>query len=249
MSAQDAATRRVLIIGARSDIGRALARRAAQDGAAVVLAARNAVDLANDVKDLRLRFGIDATAIEIDVTTADPDTVLGRLQPPPTDVVMLVGALGSQEESLQNDTAAAAAMTANYLAPARWLLAAGRLLRLQGAGTIVAFSSVAGDRGRRSNFVYGSAKAGLTALLSGLRAELHEAGVHVLTVKPGFMDTAMTAGMKLSPLLTAQPEAVADVVWKAARARRNTIYVKSVWRPIMWIIRSIPESVFKRLPL
>ena len=108
---------------------------------------------------------------------------------------------------------------------------------------------MAGDRGRGSNYVYGSAKAGFTAFLSGLRNGLAATGIHVLTVKPGFVDTQMTAGMNLPKPLTAQPDEVARAVVRAHERRKDVIYVKPVWRPIMLIIRSIPEFVFKKLKL
>jgi len=109
---------------------------------------------------------------------------------------------------------------------------------------------VAGDRGRGSNYVYGSAKAGFSAFLSGLRNRLAKTGVHVLTVKPGFVRTRMTAGMKLPPLLTAEPAEVGAAIFAAAEARRaDVIYVRPVWRLVMAIIRAIPERVFKRLSL
>jgi short-subunit dehydrogenase len=120
----------------------------------------------------------------------------------------------------------------------------------RGRGTIVGVSSVAGDRGRGSNYVYGAAKAGFTAFLSGLRNRFASAGVHVLTVKPGFVRTAMTDGMKLPKPITAEPQQVGDAVYRAAEIRRrNVIYVLPVWRLIMLIIVHIPELVFKKLKL
>jgi short-subunit dehydrogenase len=112
--------------------------------------------------------------------------------------------------------------------------------------TIIGISSVAGDRGRGSNFVYGSAKAGFTAFLSGLRNALARTGVKVVTVKPGFVDTEMTAGMDLPKALTAQPEEVARAVLRAHERGKDVIYVRPVWRLIMLIIRTIPERIFKK---
>jgi len=140
-------------------------------------------------------------------------------------------------------------MATNYSGPALFLLAGARFLGGGRQGCIIGISSVAGDRGRGSNFVYGSAKAGLTAFLSGLRNRLSRTGIHVMTVKPGFVATSMTAGMKLPPLLTAKPDEVARAILKAHRARRNIVYVKPVWRLIMTIIAMIPEPIFKRLSL
>jgi short-subunit dehydrogenase len=117
------------------------------------------------------------------------------------------------------------------------------------AGVIVGVSSVAGDRGRASKLLYGSSKAGFSAYLSGLRNKLAPSGVHVLSVKPGFVSTRMTAGMDLPPLLTATPEQVALAVYKAVIRRQNTLYVKWFWRWIMLVIRLIPEPLFKKLHL
>jgi decaprenylphospho-beta-D-erythro-pentofuranosid-2-ulose 2-reductase len=114
---------------------------------------------------------------------------------------------------------------------------------------ITGISSVDGARGRQSNYLYGSAKAGFTAYLEGLRNRLYHQKVHVLSVQPGFVDTRMTEGMPLPPLLTATPGLVAEAVYKAIKKKRNIIYVKWFWRWIMLIIRNIPEPVFKKLKL
>ncbi len=117
------------------------------------------------------------------------------------------------------------------------------------AGLIIGLSSVAGDRGRASNYVYGSAKAGLSAFLSGLRHRLAASGVRVMTVKPGFVRTAMTEGLNLPPLLTAEPDQVAADILSAVKKRRDTIYSRWYWRFIMSAIRLLPESIFKRTRL
>ena len=117
------------------------------------------------------------------------------------------------------------------------------------SGTIVGISSVAGERGRQSNYIYGSAKAGFTAYLSGLRNRLYHDNVHVVTVLPGFVNTKMTAELNLPPLLTANPEQVADAVEKAIRKKQNVVYVKWFWKWIMMIIKSIPENMFKKKKL
>ncbi|MCX8525387.1 SDR family NAD(P)-dependent oxidoreductase [Chryseobacterium formosus] len=117
------------------------------------------------------------------------------------------------------------------------------------SGTIIGLSSVAGDRGRQSNFIYGSAKAAFTAYLSGLRNYLFEKKVHVLTVKPGFMATKMTEGLPLNPKLTATPKQAADCIYKAFKKQKNIAYVLPIWGVIMLIIRNIPEFIFKKLKL
>ena len=117
------------------------------------------------------------------------------------------------------------------------------------SGTMIVLSSVAGERGRQSNFIYGSAKAGLTAYLSGLRNYLFSKKVHVLTVKPGFMETKMTEGLPLNPKLTATPKQAAESIYKAWKKQKNVAYVLPIWSVIMLIIRNIPEFIFKKLKL
>jgi decaprenylphospho-beta-D-erythro-pentofuranosid-2-ulose 2-reductase len=117
------------------------------------------------------------------------------------------------------------------------------------SGTIIGLSSVAGDRGRQSNFIYGSAKAAFTAYLSGLRNYLFDKKVHVMTIKPGFMATKMTEGLPLNPKLTATPKEAAASIFKAYKKRRNVAYVLPVWGIIMMVIRNIPEFIFKKLKL
>ena len=116
-------------------------------------------------------------------------------------------------------------------------------------GTIIGLSSVAGDRGRQSNFIYGSSKAAFTAYLSGLRNYLFSKKVHVMTVKPGFMETKMTEGLPLNPKLTAKPKQAAECIYKAYKKQKNVVYVLPIWRIIMLIIQHIPEFIFKKLKL
>lgn len=239
----------VLILGARSDIGRALALAYAAKGCRLLLGARRAAELEPDCTDIALRFGAEARAVEFDSIAPDPDSFFRALPEAPGTVIMVVGLLGDHEISLGEDKAAALVMESNYSGPSRYLLAAARAMAGKAGATIIGISSVAGDRGRGSNFVYGSAKAGFTAFLSGLRNSLAGKGIHVLTVKPGFVDTQMTAGMNLPRALTAQPKTVAEAVIRAHVRQSNVVYVKAIWRPIMLIIRSIPEFIFKKLKL
>ncbi len=140
-------------------------------------------------------------------------------------------------------------MRSNYEGPASIFAVFANRFEERGQGTLVGISSVAGDRGRATNYVYGSAKAGFTAFLSGLRNRLAKTGVHVVTVLPGFVATQMTEGMDLPKKLTAEPEEVAEAIARAVSKKRNVIYVRSVWWLVMLIIRNIPEFVFKRLKL
>jgi short-subunit dehydrogenase len=239
----------VVILGARSDIGRAIARRYAAAGCSVVLAARQAHTLTEDKADLETRYNVPVKLAEFDLHRTDPDGFFRDLGESPGTLVMVAGLLGEQSRSEADDAEATRVMDANYTGPARFVLAGARLMQQRGEGCIIGISSVAGDRGRASNFIYGSAKAGFTAFLSGLRARLSRKNVHVITVKPGFVDTRMTAGMNLPPVLTAQPDDVAVAVLKAHEKRANVIYVGRIWRLIMSVIRLLPEPVFKKLSI
>lgn len=238
----------VLLLGATSDIGRAIARAFAAEGHALHLAARDPVRLAAEAADLRIRADVPVAAHRFDVLEdRDLDGWLASLEPAPGIVVCTVGLMGDQARSVADPQAASLVMRSNYLGPAQALEAAARHLERRGGGAIIAVGSVAGDRGRAANYVYGSAKAGLAAYLSGLRARLHGGNVRVVTLKPGFVDTRMTAGRALPAALTAQPEEVARAVLRAWRRGPEVIYVRPVWRAIMAAIRLLPEPLFKRL--
>ncbi|HYZ63780.1 MAG TPA: SDR family oxidoreductase [Acetobacteraceae bacterium] len=237
----------VLILGARSDIGRAIARRYAEAGRPVVLAARRADTLEADRTDLAIRYQVPVTLAEFDVTGPEPDRFFAGLAERPGTVVMVAGGNGVQSVSEAEDEAADAVMRTNYTGPARYLLAAARAMEGHG-GCLIGISSVAGERGRKANFVYGSAKAGFTAFLSGLRGRLH-GRLQVITVKPGDVATRATAEMNLPAPLTAMPDEVARAVFDAEAKGRDVIYVRRVWQPIMLVIRLIPERVFKRMSI
>ena len=242
-----ATERPVLILGARSDIGRAIAHRYAREGHSIMLAARNVETLAADAEDMHLRYGIAAdriTLVEFDVTHPT-QALLGRLPSNLGVVVCVVGDMGDQAVSERDPDAATKVMETNYVGPARIM---GALVeRMAPNGVMIGISSVAGDRGRATNYVYGSAKAGFTAFLSGLRNRLAKTGVHVITVKPGFVNTRMTVGMKLPKRLTAEPAEVAEAVYQAHATRRDVVYTRLVWRLLMGIIVIIPESLFKKM--
>jgi short-subunit dehydrogenase len=242
-----ASPRTILVIGGASDIGRAIARDLATAGSSIILAARDSARLEPDAQDIRLRTDATATLIDCDVLDIDGHAAfLDALPALPDVAVCVVGLLGDQKVSQADAEAALRVMNTNYVAPALLLGALANRMEARGSGTIVGVSSVAGDRGRASNYVYGSAKAGFTAFLSGLRARLSRTPVRVITVKPGFVRTQMTAGMKLNPLLTAEPDEVARAVRKAVERGRDVIYVRSLWRLIMGIVAHLPEGLFKK---
>jgi short-subunit dehydrogenase len=240
----------VLIIGAASDMGLAIAHEFAREKARITLAARNPSRLDTDAVDLRVRYGSEVTLAELDILHTDRHAAfLDGLGGLPDIVVCVVGLLGEQKAAETDPVQAELVLQTNFNAPALLLDRVAGRMEARGSGTIIGISSVAGDRGRASNYVYGSAKAGFTAFLSGLRNRLARKGVQVITVKPGFVRTKMTAGMKLPGPITADPAEIGRAVVAACAKKRDVIYVRPVWRGIMTIIRLIPEPVFKRLSL
>ena len=236
----------VLILGARSDIGRAVAHKFASLGHPVQLAARNADALAADKTDMALRHNVAVTLHEFDaLATQTHAAFVAALPELPGIAVCAVGLMGCQDENERDIEAAARIVRSNYEGPAAILAVLANRFEERGAGTLVGISSVAGERGRATNYVYGSAKAGFTAFLSGLRNRLARRGVHVVTVLPGFVATQMTENMDLPAKLTAQPGEVADAIARAVERKRDVIYVRSIWRLIMMVIRGIPERFFK----
>ena len=238
----------VLIVGAHSDIGRAIARAFARTGRPVILAARKPERLERDAQDLRLRHDVDVKTMEWDVLDMGRHgALIDQLDPLPEIAVSVVGLLGEQSKSETDSDAARLVIETNYTAPALLLGEIANRMAARGHGTVIGVSSVAGERGRASNYVYGSAKAGFTAFLSGLRARMWRRGVRVVTVKPGFVATEMTAGMTLPPLLTAAADEVGRAVVAASERGASVIYVRRRWWPIMTIIKLLPERVFMRL--
>ncbi|MEE8535500.1 MAG: SDR family oxidoreductase [Kiloniellales bacterium] len=240
----------VLLLGATSDIARAIARAFAADGHGLALAGRRPEAVEREAADLRIRFGVTVTVHPFDVLDAEAvGAFLDGLPELPEIAVSVVGLLGDQRKAETDPRHAALVIRSNFEGPAQVLAALAERFAARGSGVLVGVSSVAGERGRASNYFYGSAKAGFTAFLSGLRARMARYGVRVITVKPGFVDTRMTAGMRLPPVLTAQPEEVARAVLAAVGRGRDVVYVRRVWRLVMAAIRALPEWLFKRVPL
>jgi short-subunit dehydrogenase len=240
----------LLILGGTSDIARATALVFAAGGWTIKLAGRNLIEMQREADDIAARSGLSVTVHRLDIldTKSFPQFV-DTLPSLPDAVVSVVGILGDQARAETDLEDATRIMRTNYEGPALILgLFVERFLE-RGTGSIVGVSSVAGDRGRGSNYVYGSAKAGFSAFLSGLRNRTAGRGIHVMTVKPGFVRTKMTAGMRLPELLLAEPADVGEAIFKGLNKRRNEIYTGPVWFYVMLIIRNIPEFLFKRLKL
>ena len=238
----------ILILGAHSDIARAAALAYAAHGWNVILAARDSARLLPDANDLQLRYNIAARVADLDVLdTASFTRFLDGLGMLPDTVLCAVGLLGDQTQSQADMDIADIVMRTNFNGPALLLGEIASRMETRGRGCIIGISSVAGDRGRATNYVYGAAKAGFTAFLSGLRNRLAASGVRVITVKPGFVATRMTAGMDLPPLLTARAEEVGTAIWQAEAKRREIVYVGLIWRLVMLVVTHLPERIFKRM--
>jgi NAD(P)-dependent dehydrogenase (short-subunit alcohol dehydrogenase family) len=240
----------VLILGATSPIALAIAREYGRRGARVALGARDLEETDRRAADLRVRFGVDARAFRFDARgfsehPALVRQVVGDLGPIDVAVVAF-GDLGDRQRSIDDFEAARVVLETNYVGAASICEAIARELAGQRHGTIVGIGSVAGERGRYSNYFYGSAKGGFALYLQGLRARMHHEGVHVLTVKPGFIDTPMTWGLR-GRIPIASPSALAGAVAQAVEERRDVIYYPWFWRWAMAIVRSVPESRWKKL--
>ena len=244
-------TQHCLILGAKSDIARALAHTYAQNGFHLYLAGRRAeAELGADLKDLKIRHGVDGQVVEFDALAYEThEAFYAQLDPKPEVVICVLGYMPEQKDSEQDTSLARKVMATNYIGCANILSIAANDMEARKSGSIIGISSVAGERGRASNYFYGSAKAGFTAFLSGLRNRMAFHGLHVMTVKPGFVYTKMTEGLPLPAALTAQPEQVATAVFKGWKKKKNVLYTKWMWRWIMAIIRSVPEWKFKKMKL
>jgi decaprenylphospho-beta-D-erythro-pentofuranosid-2-ulose 2-reductase len=240
----------VLILGAASDMAVAIAKKYASAGYSVTLAGRSVDKLKAIENDLKVRYNGTVNSVFFDALNfASHDSFYKNLPEKPDIVICVFGLLGDQTEAQKDWKACEQILYSNYVGAVSILNIVANDFENKKKGTIVGISSVAGERGRQSNYLYGSAKAGFTAYLSGLRNRMFHHGVHVLTVKPGFVKTRMIENMKTPGPITAQPQKVGDTVFKAVKNKSNSIYVLPVWALIMLIIRTIPEGIFKKLKM
>ncbi|MGE0354830.1 MAG: SDR family oxidoreductase [Gemmatimonadales bacterium] len=243
----------VLVAGATSAIGRAVAAAFARRGYRVAVAGRNAEETRRIAADLALRYRVPAESFRFDALAPDThEAFVARVVEWAGDslrgAVLCYGIMGDQAQAQRDTAEARRIVDASFTGVASMLEALARRLESRGHGFLSAIASVAGDRGRQSNYVYGSAKAGLAAYLSGLRQRLASHGVTVTTVKPGFVDTRMTFGLP-GMFLVADPADVGERIARACERGTPVLYVPWFWRWIMLIIRLIPERVFARLKL
>lgn len=240
----------VLIIGATSGIAKEYARIMANRGSSLFLMGRSREKLSDLEKDLKVRGAKSVHLLEFDGASpssaskdiSKAESALGKI-----DIALIAhGTLPDQGAAERSFESAAESFTVNFLSPVAYTTALIETMIGSGGGTVAVITSVAGDRGRKSNYVYGSAKAALSTYLAGLRHRFgKDPSMHILDIRPGFVDTPMTSHLKKGPLF-ASPKAVAKDIAAAIDKRRGVIYTPWFWRWIMFIIRSIPEFIFKK---
>jgi short-subunit dehydrogenase len=244
--------KKILVLGATSGIAEATCRIWAAQGAHLFLVARNADKLAAMAADLQLRGAayIGTAVANLDDTEQHPVLLAHAVNSlAGLDVAYLaLGIMTDQTQAEQHFEHAAQMIYTNFLAPVSLLTWLANYCVQRRSGVLAVISSVAGDRGRKSNYVYGSSKAGLSAFLAGLRNRVDREGVTVMTIKPGPVKTAMTSGMKGSEKF-ADAKKVAAAIVKAIDKRVDELYVPSIWLPIMLVVRHIPDRIFKKLNL
>lgn len=249
-------TLKIVILGALSAVAEATARIYAEEGAAILLAGRDAKRLEAVAQDLRVRGAAAAHVAAMDLAQVDGAAVdkaldawtaeLGGLD----HVVLAYGGLGDQPTLERDLDAAAQLVDVNFRSAALWSLAVANRLEAQHSGALVVIGSVAGDRGRKSNHVYGATKAGLAVLVQGIAHRLAGSGARAVVVKPGFIDTPMTAHIPGDRgLLWAKPAAIARIVRRAADRGGPVVYAPGFWRLVLLIIRVVPAAIFHKTNL
>ena len=242
---------KAVLVGATRGMGRALARLLAERHDAMVLLGRSQADLDASARDLEARGApapVKTAALDLSVPTAfahaldAADAALDRFD----TLIVTGGLLGRQEELAVDPSRLEQMLHVNFTGTVVLCQMVAERLAARGGGTICVFSSVAGDRARKSNYLYGSTKAGLSAFLDGLGQAYAERGVTVICVRPGFIKTEMTAGLPVPPF-AGEPDAVAKVVLAALTSKKRVVYAPAIWRWVMLAVRSVPHFVIRRL--
>jgi len=245
--------KRVLIIGANSTIAVACARCWAANGASFFLVARNASKLEQTADDLRSRGAYEVSVLALDATNLEGHAAMIEEAVAALDqidiVLLAYGTLPDQAACERDANLAVREFEINGTSAIALLTGLAAVLEAQGQGRLAVITSVAGDRGRLSNYVYGSAKAAVSTFCEGLRVRLYKSGVHVTDIRPGFVDTPMTQGLPLPRALVATPESVGRRIVKGIDRKVDVLYVPAFWALIMLIVRSIPRPIFKRMRL
>lgn len=233
----------ILIVGANSAIARACALKYAKEGFKLILAARNLTSLEHFSKENDL----EATCLNFDSNNYKTDWEKIKIYP--FDVILFAaGYLPEKKEELSSSDELEKTLLLNGTAACYVCHEAAKIFQKNGGGSVVGISSVAADRGKNSTYLYSAGKAAFAVFLDGLRNKLYPT-VHVMNVKPGYVATPMTEGMKASALLMASPPKVANKIYKYQQKKRSVVYIKAIWRPLMFVIKNIPEFILKRKKL
>jgi short-subunit dehydrogenase len=238
-----------VILGATSSMARAFARQLSERGDSVILAGRDMDDLHATASDCALRGAPLAKAMNFDARKPETFTAILDMmadQSGTLNAAVFVGSMPEQSAIDADPSMIDGVIQDSFTGPATFLQSLAPMMEARDSGTVVGVGSVAGNRGRIGNYVYGAAKAGFHTYLSGLRNRLTRSGGHVVTVKPGFVDTSMTWGLE-GMFLVATPDQIATAILKGVDKKKNVLYTPFFWRYIMRIIKSIPEPVFKKL--
>jgi short-subunit dehydrogenase len=242
----------MIILGATSEISQSFIEKVLTKEKGkypiIYLITSNPKETQRLAKHIEVKYNQPSEIIAFDVTTNTDYSAFDAVN---SDLLFCaVGFLGKDSAAgLYDETNSRQITTINYAGLIPLINYFALKFEQKRGGTIIGISSVAGLRGRQSNFIYGSAKAGFLTYLAGLRNYLYHKGVHVITVIPGFMDTKMTEGLPLPKSLTASPQQAANIIYKAYRHKKNTVYVTGIWRYVMLILRNVPEFVFKRMKM
>lgn len=247
-----ARSERVLILGATSGIAAAVAEELARQGYALTLAGRDRAELERYASDYNIRFNTDVHAEDFDATNyASHESFIQRMlaaEEGVKGIVLCYGFMCDQSEAATDFSAAHKMIDINYTSVVSVLNEAANVMEKRGHGFLCVLSSVAGDRGRPSNYIYGSTKAALDAYLEGLRARLAKVNIPVTTVKPGPVDTAMTWGLERPGPVAPTGKVAKDIV-RGIQRRCDVVYTPIIWWPIMTVIKNIPRPIFKKLNL
>lgn len=241
----------ILILGAKSDIGKAIAIKYYQHGYNLILAGRNVEEHFKDVKDSEFpNLNSKISYKELDII--DPVSIRQfneSFEDYPDGIISCIGLLGDQKKGEMESEHAKTIIYSNFTGIVEVIEGIANEFEKHKSGFIIGISSVAGERGRQNNYYYGAAKAAFTTYLSGLRNRLYKSNVQVMTVIPGYVNTKMTEGMNLPKWLTVSPEFVADSIYINQQNGKDIIYTPKIWYLITFIIRKIPEKLFKRMNL
>lgn len=240
----------ILIIGANSEIARSVAYRFAKADHDLLLVSRNKSDLQSIKHDLSIRYKIEVNLYELDILDTNFfSEFIEDLDVLPDIVISAVGLLGAQEKIQDNPISASLVIKTNFEGPVIFFENIVKRFEERGSGVIIGISSAAGERGRQSNYFYGSSKAGFTSFLSGLRNRLSQTNIRVITIIPGFVNTKMIKDINTIKFLTTEPKDLANKIYKATQGNQDIVFSSYKWSLIMRLIKFIPERIFKRLKL